>query len=104
MPRCLKHVQRSQCVDLKIEKWDLRGAIMRRLSRSVNDQVGLQFLHEGQDRFAIADVDRHMAVVRNLSLQLAKHPACVTLGAKEYGAMVAIYSRDTRIQGGQRSA
>jgi hypothetical protein len=88
---------------LEIEKWDRCGAIMGRLSRGVNDQVRLQFLHEGQDGFAIADVDRLVAVIRNLGPQLPEHPACVALGSEEDGSMVIVDSRDRKSQLGERA-
>ena len=64
----------------------------------MDDQVWTQFLHEGQDRLAIADIDRDVAVVRNLELQLAERPACVALGSEEDGAMVAVDSGDAESQ------
>jgi hypothetical protein len=61
-PRRLQQLKRSQCIHLEIEKWNRCGAIMRRLSRCVNDKLRLQLLHQSQDRFTIADIDRHMAI------------------------------------------
>ena len=63
-PRGLQQVQRAQRVDFEIEKRDRRGAIVRGLGGGVNDQIGPQFLHESQNAFAIADIDRRVAVVR----------------------------------------
>ena len=99
--RCLEQVKRSQRIHLEIEKRDRCGAIMRRLGCGVNDQVRLQFLHELQDSFAIADIDRQMAVVRNLGLQLPEHPTRVALGSEEDGSMVAVNSGDAESQPGE---
>ncbi len=99
--RCLEQVKRSQGIHLEIEKRDRRGAIMRRLGCRVNDQVRLQFVHEIQDSFAIADIERQVMVVRNLGLPLPEHPACVALGSEEDGSMVAVNSRDAESQPGE---
>ena len=86
-------MQRSHRIHFKVEKWNLGGPIVRRLRRGVNNQIRLQFCHEIQNGVAIAYVNRGMAVVWNLSLQLPKHPACIAFRAKEDGSMVAVDSR-----------
>ena len=53
----------------KSRKRDRRRAVMRRLGRSVNDEVGLQFFHQRQHRFPIPDIDRAVPVTGNLLLQ-----------------------------------
>ena len=55
---------------------------------------GLRLRHQRQDGFAIADIDRLVAVVRESRLQSRQHPAGVALGPEEHGSMVAVDSGD----------
>ncbi len=64
----------------------------------MNDEVRFQFFDKDQDRLAIANIDRLMAVVGDFRPQLPEHPARVAFRPEEYGPMVAIDSRDQESQ------
>jgi hypothetical protein len=62
-------VQCAQRIHFEIEQWDGRGAVVRRLGCGVHDQVRPQFVHEGKQGVAIANIERVVVIPGDLAPQ-----------------------------------
>jgi hypothetical protein len=67
----------------------------------MNNQVGPQFLKQREDAFAVADIERPMAVSGDLAAQTFEHPTGIAFGAEEDPAMVAVDSSDLESLAGE---
>ena len=98
----LEHVQRAERVDLEIEKGNGSGAVVRGLGGGVDDEVGLDLGHQGQQGGAVADIDGGVAIAGNSLAQHAEYPTGVAFGAEEDGAVVAVDSGDAESLAGKK--
>jgi hypothetical protein len=56
----------------------------------MDDDGGLQFSHEPQDRFSIADVHRVMLVAVNFRGKSSLDPAGIAVRAKKNGTLIVV--------------
>jgi hypothetical protein len=90
LSRRFQQMKSAQCIGLEIEKGNRSCTIMRRLRGSMDDKVGLHLFDERQQCFTIPDVESAVSVVRNLFPESAQNPSCISFGAEENGAEIAV--------------
>ena len=78
--------------------------IVRRLRGRVDDQVGSDLAHQGEESLAVADVDRFVTIARYVAPEPFRHPGCVALGTEKDGAVVAVDSNDAKTLTGEEGA
>ena len=88
-PRAFQQIQRAGCVDIKIIVRPLRGQIVTRLSRGMNDQVRAGRANEREHPVAVSDIEVLMSVCRKFSAELIEHPTGIAFGPEEHRAVVA---------------
>ena len=95
-------MQRSERIDLEIQKRDGGGAIVRRLRSGVDDQIGAQLIDESEQLVSLANVDGVMTLVRNLALQTRQNPTGIPFRSKENRPMVVIDAMDLESRSGKK--
>jgi hypothetical protein len=85
-------VERSESIHFEVGKGNRCSAIMRRLGRSVDDEVWPQISHQGQYCGTITDIDALVTVSRDFTLQPFEDPAGVTFRAEEYSSLIIVDS------------
>jgi len=93
-PTCgLEQVQSPDGIHLEIHKGYCCGPIVRWLSCSVNNDRGLQFRYQLQDRITIPNIDGVMFVPINFGGKSFEDPTCVPLSTKENCTLVVVDTR-----------
>src|SRR6185312_16350287 len=77
-----------------IEKGNFGGAVVRRLRRGMDDQVGADFPHQTPQPLAIPDVERLVPIAVNIAHQSFARPTRVAIRTEEDRAMIAVNSYD----------
>ena len=91
LPCGLKQVERSDRVGIKIIERNCCSSIVRRLSGSMHNGLGLQLCHHCQNRCSVAYVQLHVNEgLAQLCLQTRLVPTGITSCAEEHGSLVVI--------------
>jgi hypothetical protein len=87
-------MQRSQCIHLEVEEWNGSCAVVRRLRRGVDDQIGTQLVDKRQQLIALADVQGSMLIAGDFAPQAIQYPTGIAFRSEKDRAMIAVNSMD----------
>ena len=90
----LKEINRTNSVDIKVNKRNAGGFIMRRLCGAVDDAVEALFLEKVKYVLATTDIEVQMLKASSHLLETREIPGSVTSRSKKLLAHIIIYTID----------